>query len=98
MEKVGHTGGNAGNGWEIPSGACAVAAVALWAACPLAFAQDAPLPADGVVLAEARVEPRMRVQVEASAVPRLESQDSGFQAPRVDVSLFPAKARGLGAV
>lgn len=98
MEKVGHTGGNAGNRWEIPSGPWAVAAMALWAAAPLAFAQDAPLPPEGVVLAEARVEPRVRMQVEASALPRLESQDSGFQAPRVDVSLFPAKARGLGAV
>ena len=98
MEKVGTTGGNAGNRWEVPSGVIALAAIALWAASPLASAQQAPLPPEGVVVAEAKIEPPMRVQVETSSVPRLDAQDNGFQAPRVDVSLFPANAHGLGAV
>jgi hypothetical protein len=98
MEKVGHTGGNAGQGWEVPSGAIALAAVAMWAASPLAGAQEAPLPPEGVMVAEARMEPPVRVQVQTSSVPRLDAQDSGFQAPRVDVSVFPANAYGLGAV
>lgn len=97
MEQVGHAGGNAGHHWEFPSGAGALAAIALWAACPLASAQDAALPPEGVMLAQVNPAP-VRVQVQTSTLPRLDAQDGGFQGPRVDVSLFPANARGLGAV
>jgi hypothetical protein len=99
MKKVANTGGNAGSR-EGKSGPWAVISLALVAACPAAWAQDVKeTPPDVVVLAEARTEQQpVRVQVQTSALPRLEAQDSGFQAPRVDLSLFPAKANGMGAV
>jgi hypothetical protein len=52
-----------------------------------------------VLVAEARAkQPQVQVQVRASALPRFEAQDSGFQAPRVDLSLTPAHGSGIGAV
>jgi len=57
-------------------------------------AADAP-----IVVAQARTDPSApRMEVQTSALPRLEAQDSGFQAPRVDVSLFPSPNRGMAAV
>lgn len=98
MEKAAVTGSNAGNPREFPSVAWAGALFMAWAFSPGASAQEAaPLPAH-TIAAGARTEAPMRVQVQTSSVPRLEGQDSGFQGPRVDVSLFPANARGLGAV
>lgn len=68
--------------------ACAVSASAL------AQAQT-PSPAD-VLTAQARADAQpLRVQIRTSAVPRIDAPDSGFQAPRVDVSLSPADGRGM---
>ncbi|MGV3569971.1 MAG: hypothetical protein ACO1PB_05170 [Ramlibacter sp.] len=38
----------------------------------------------------------MHLEINASSLPRLDSQDAGFQAPRVDLSVLPDKAHGLG--
>ena len=71
-------------------------ASALWAACPLAWSQAAPQPPEEVLVAQARVEPSVRVHVQTSALPRMDAQDTGFQAPRVDVALFPSRPAGYG--
>jgi hypothetical protein len=70
-------------------------AIALASLCCAAQAQDASsLPA------AARGEQGVRVQVQASSLPRFDSQDAGFQAPRVDLSITPfdRHGNGLGAV
>lgn len=83
--------------WEISPARWNAALLVLFVTCP-AWAQDAGLtPAESMV-ADARTEAPVRVQVQTSALPRLEAQDAGFQAPRVDVSLFPARGAGVGAV
>ena len=78
--------------WEISPARCNAALLVLFVTCP-AWAQDAAQPVAG-----ARAEQAVRMEVQASTLPRLEAQDSGFQAPRVDVALFPANAGGMGAV
>jgi hypothetical protein len=98
MEKVAEAGvGFAGKQGKLRIVACAVGA--LWACAP-AWAQDAQKPSTDVLIAQASMEPAMRVQVQTSTLPRMEAQDAGFQAPRVDVSLFPSRPShyGLGAV
>jgi hypothetical protein len=98
VEKFAVTGAEAGHRGKVP--------LAPWAAALLAFAgvgpataQDAGLSAEGAA-AEARSEQKPpRLQVEASgALPRLDAQDAGFQAPRVDVSLFPSRQGSMAAV
>jgi len=98
MEKVADTGQNAGSRWENNTLApyAAVALLALGAACGTVQAQE--LKAGDVLVADARTEQSVRVQVQASTLPRLDAQDSGFQAPRVDLSLFPSSTSNLGAV
>jgi len=99
MEKAAEAGArSAGVHREPGVGACA--ALALCAACPALWAQDAAPPPAGVLVAQAQPEPALRVKVQTSTLPRMEAQDSGFQAPRVDVSLFPSRSanHGLGAV
>ena len=76
-------------------GRCTAAVLIACATFP-ALASDAT-PAE-VVVAEARIDQPVRVQVDATSVPRLEAQESGFQAPRVDVSLFSSRAPRLGAM
>jgi uncharacterized protein (DUF736 family) len=74
---------------RIPMGRCLAAAVA----CVLgpAWALDATL------LPPERGQGKpIHLELNASILPRLESHDSGFQAPRVDVSLLPAGGAGLG--
>jgi hypothetical protein len=93
MEKV----NKAGSRWMFPQVRWN-AAVLMVCVAPLAWAQDAGQTPVEAAAAEARAEPPMRVQIRTSALPRLEAQDSGFQSPRVDVSLFPANAFGVGAV
>jgi hypothetical protein len=78
--------------WEISPARWNAALLGLFVTCP-AWAQDAGQPAAG-----ARNDASARMEVQASALPRLEAQDGGFQAPRVDVSLFPANSGGVGAV
>ena len=73
--------------------------LALGAVSPAMWAQESGQPPAEVLLAQGPTDPAVRVQVQTSAVPRLESPDSGFQAPRIDVSLFPgARPSGLGAL
>ncbi|NML45503.1 hypothetical protein HHL11_17250 [Ramlibacter sp. G-1-2-2] len=57
---------------------------------PAAAAQD-------VAVAQARTEPAMRIEVNTSTLPRIDPQDNGFKAPRVDMTLSPDK-QGLGVV
>jgi hypothetical protein len=70
-------------------------AFALPSLCCAALAQDA-----SSVAGAARGEQGVRVQVQASNLPRFDSQDTGFQGPRVDLSITPFDRRGngLGAV
>lgn len=83
---------------ELRIGACA--ALALCVACPAVWSQVAGQPVGEVLVAQAQVEPAMRLHVQTSTLPRMDAQDSGFQAPRVDVALFPSRPAnyGLGAV
>lgn len=56
------------------------------------WAQEAPL---DLAVAGERADAAMRMEVQASALPRLDAQDKGFQAPRVDLSVLPAGG-GMG--
>jgi hypothetical protein len=97
MEKVAVTGRSAGSRWEIPLAPCtAFVLVAVGVACGAVQAQEAR-PGD-VLAADARAEQSVRVQVQTSTLPRFDAQDFGFQAPRVDLSLFPSQSSSLGAV
>lgn len=96
MEKAAVAGASAGSRKELRLGACfAVVACAAWLP---AWAQDAATTPVEAMLAETRPDPAVRVQVQTSSLPRLAAQEFGFHAPRVDVSLVPARAGGLGAV
>ncbi len=99
MEKAAVAGTRAGSRGKRRLGACA--AVALCAACVGAWAQDADRAAD-VLVAQAPTAPQrgapMRLQVDASELPRLDAQDAGFQGPRVDMTLYPSRPGRLGAV
>jgi hypothetical protein len=97
MEKAA-AGAGAGSCREVALGA--VLALVSWL-CPVVHAQDAaPKPPTEVLVAQARVDQPMRMQVQSSSLPRFDSQDSGFQAPRVDLSITPfdRSGNGLGAV
>jgi hypothetical protein len=94
MEKAAGRCRNAGSASKL----CVLAgAFTLCAAHATAWAQDASS-AREAVLAHSKAEPGMRLDVQTSTLPRLDAQDSGFQAPRVDVSLFPSRPFTLGAV
>jgi hypothetical protein len=98
MEKPARAGIEAGVRWEYVLGCCA----ALLASAPglAARAEEAGHRSAEVLVAQARAEPAVRVQVQTSTLPRFDAQDGGFQAPRVDLSLTPLNAggNGLGAV
>jgi hypothetical protein len=98
MEKAAGAGMHAGVRWESALGC--LAALAGCVVCPGVQAQEATKEAPEVLVAEARNEPAVRVQVQTSALPRLDAQDGGFQAPRVDLSVTSLRANGsgLGAV
>lgn len=64
-------------------------------ACCAATAQDFSAPLDGAS-DSARAESPVRLEVQASRLPRLQATDEGFQAPRVDMSLLPGRGTGLG--
>ena len=97
MEKAAGSG-KAGVRWEAALGCLSALVGAVL--CPAVHAQDAASGSAEVLVAQARVEPPVRVQVQTSALPRFDAQDGGFQAPRVDVSVTPLSAggSGLGAV
>jgi hypothetical protein len=97
MEQAAVIDASAGHRWGSPLGRCVAVALAL-VLCPVLWAQDAPRLAGDLVLAEARIDIPVRLQVTTSALPRMEALDGGFQAPRVDVALLPANASGLGPV
>lgn len=95
MKKVASTGAVATSSWEMPLRAPAAVLLSIFAAT--ACAQEAGAPPEAIVLAEARPDhPPLRLKVESSALPRLDAQDSGFQAPRLDLSVVPENARGTG--
>jgi hypothetical protein len=96
MENAERTGNKAGRGWELSLGACAVALMA-WAACPALHAQDAGKQAQEAVAGQAR-DQAVRLEVQASTLPRLDAHASSFKTPRVDLSLFPSTSPNLGAV
>jgi hypothetical protein len=98
MEKVAAAGPlGAGTQKELRFGAWA--ALLACALCPAVWAQEEGFRPAEARAGQAHAEPQMRLQVQTSTLPRLEAQDSGFQAPRVDVSLFPTnQSSGLGAV
>ena len=92
MEKV------AGVRWERSLGHCAAIALGCIAACQAGWAQEvASAMRERAVQAEALADQGFRLEVNSSALPRLDAQDSGFQAPRVDLALSP-QSRGLGVV
>jgi hypothetical protein len=109
MEKVAVPGGFAGPARKSVRD-FQVLALASCLLCPLAvLAQDAPpeaviaqasITSPESILSQARAEAAKRVSVQATALPRLEAQDTGFQAPRIDLSVNPfhGRAQGLGAV
>lgn len=90
MEKV----VGAGTGWgRVPLKSCVAVAFGC-CAISAAWAQEA---AQEVMLAEARADKApMILEINTSTLPRLDAQDSGFQAPRVDLSVLPAGGKGLG--
>ena len=78
--------------------ACAALALGVLA-CPGGWAQEAGRPAETIVAqAGPEQQPQVRVQVQASTLPRLDTQEASFLAPRVDMTLYPAHSHGLGAV
>lgn len=100
MEKAAVTGNLAGSRWEVSQGLCKAVLLAACVASPaVGWADDLGQGSAEVLLAEARVDqPGVKVQVRTSTLPRLEAHDSGFQAPRIDLSLTPRNSHGLGAV
>jgi hypothetical protein len=94
MEKVAKFVTDTAGAPKLHIGACA--ALALCIACPAVRSQDGGRPPAEVVVAQAQSEPTMRLQVQTSTLPRMEAQDSGFQAPRVDIALMPSRASGMG--
>ena len=97
-KKAAGAGDPAGIAWKSALGCCAALAGCL--AGPVAQAQEAGRGPAEVLVAEARAEPPLRLQVQTSSLPRLDAHDTGFQAPRVDFSVTPlsASGSGLGAV
>ena len=78
------------------SGRCAAIALGFAAVCPLAWAQETVSSMQERARAETQADPGYRLEVNSSTLPRFDAQDSGFQAPRVDLSL--QQNRGLGVV
>lgn len=98
MEKASTSGRNAGHRWNVSLLPAALLALAGLAGPAFATGETLQLPAE-MLLAEARMDQQPRLKVQASSLPRLEANDTGFRAPRVDVSLFPPGGpNGLGAV
>jgi hypothetical protein len=99
MEKAAVTGREAGFRRESALGPCTVTALVACLLCPAVRAQDAVAPPSEVIVAQARTdESPLRVEVQTSTLPRMDAQDTGFQAPRVDLSLVPRNSLGFGPV
>jgi hypothetical protein len=80
-----------GRCWSLALAACAASA-------PVFAQAQASAPADGLPAQARPGSQPFRIEVRTSALPRFEAQDSGFQAPRIDVSLLPPDGRGLSPV
>jgi hypothetical protein len=100
MEKAAASGRDAGDRWNLSLLRAAPLALALGVlAGPALAAGEGPQVPGDILMAEARTDQQpARLQVQASSLPRLEANDTGFQASRVDVSLFAPGGSGLGAV
>lgn len=98
MEKAAAAGVGAGDRWGSVLGCCAALLATAW--CPAVQAEEPGKPPAEVLVAQAKMEPKLRLQVQRTNLPRFDAQDSGFQGPRVDVSVTPfnASGSGLGAV
>lgn len=73
-----------------------VAVAAGWCVLMPLWAQDAMQHTQDLLRAEARSEAPLQLEVNASALPRLDGQPGGFQGPRVDLAVVPASGSGLG--
>jgi hypothetical protein len=85
---------------ELSLGQCAAIALGVLAISPLGWAQEVSVASsmqDRAIAVETRSDQGVRLEVNSSTLPRLDAQDSGFQAPRVDMALAPQN-RGLGVV
>jgi hypothetical protein len=98
-KKVASAGGYAGHGART-IGTSAALVLATVAGCPAAWANDTgEQAAEATVIAQARTDQRpMRLELQTRDLPRLDPQDTGFLAPRVDLSLFPGRSSRFGAV
>jgi hypothetical protein len=88
-------GSRTGSRWEVSSfGHCLAVALGCCIASAPALSQDAAV-SEAVAAEASRTEP-MRLEVNTSTLPRLDSQENGFQAPRVDLSVLPPGGQGVG--
>ena len=87
-------GDHAGSGSGREPGRWAAAALACSVIAPLAWGQEAA-PLD-LIAADMRPQAPLRLEVNTSTLPRIEAQDTGFQAPRIDVSLLPPRRSAVG--
>jgi len=87
-------GAHAGSGSGREPGRWAAAALTCCSIAPLAWGQEAA-PLD-LIAADVREQARLRIEVNTSTLPRIEAQDTGFQAPRIDVSLLPPRRSAVG--
>ena len=94
MEKAAGPGASAGKGWEFALGGCATLVVACL--CPAAQAQEGKAGPAEVLVAEAKTEPTVRLQVQASTLPRFDAFDTAFQGSRIDFSVIPLTPGGSG--
>jgi hypothetical protein len=100
MEQAAVTGVVAGFPGKVPLARTSVLALATCVLAPAGLAQQPEPPiTEGRVASEARTDqPQVRVELRTTTLPRLEAQDAGGQAQRVDLSLMPANSGGVGAV
>jgi hypothetical protein len=95
MEKVA-AGAGAGFVRMVPLGRATVLALACFASAG-AFAQAGGLSPQDLVATETRSETPVRLEVNTSTLPRLDSSDNGMQpGQRVDLALVPEGRSGLG--
>jgi hypothetical protein len=93
MEQAAAAGVAGGVPRKLPTGRRSVFALASCILAPAGLAQQPAQP-----IPEGRDQPQVRVEVRTTTLPRLEAQDAGLPAQRVDLSLMPANSGGMGAV
>ena len=111
MEKAAVTGATAGFRWEVPLAACIAVTFCALAAPARAAGEAGRLPPEAViadargavldqVLQASRASGKapLKLELQASTLPRMEQQDTGFQAPRLDLSLLSGRSAALGPV